>query len=270
MEKITDAEFVRIRDFIKAKYGIKMNDEKKPLIYSRLRTVLAEGGFKTFTQYFDHLINDKSGETLNNFVNRVTTNHTFFMRETEHFDFLRDTVLPYLEETYSHQKEVRLWCAGCSTGEEPNVLQMILQDYFENKSWDTNILATDISSNALDRAMHSVYPDSRVAALPESWRKKYFRKFDNGNYIVADRIKNNITYRRFNLMESIYPFKKKIHVIFCRNVMIYFDDFARKHVAEKFYDIVDEGGYIFIGHSESLRHTDINYKYVIPAVYRKM
>ena len=270
MKEITDTEFKRIRDYIKAHYGINMGDEKKSLIYSRLRATLVKGGFEDFTQYFDHLLSDKSGEAIINFANRITTNHTFFMRETDHFDFFRNTVLPYLEQTFSSKKDISLWCAGCSSGEEPNTLQMILQDYFEGKSWNTEILATDISSSILDKAVHSVYPNDRVATLPESWRKKYFQKYDDNNSVVVDRIKKNIIYRRFNLMEDRYNFKRKMHVIFCRNVMIYFDNQTRDAVVEKFYDATESGGYIFIGHSESLTHTSTNFKYIIPAVYRKM
>jgi len=269
MKEITDVEFRRIRDYIKANYGINMGDEKKALIYSRLRATLVNGGFDSFTQYFDFLLSDKSGEAMVNFVNRVTTNHTFFMRETDHFKFFRETVLPYIEDTYSREKEVNLWCAACSSGEESYTLQMIMQDHFEGKNWNTEILATDISANVLDKAVHGVYPIERVEAMPAEWRKKYFRKFDDKNMVVVDKIKKNIIYRHHNLMESKYTFRKKMHVIFCRNVMIYFDNEARNSTVQKFYDVTDKGGYLFIGHSESLTHTGTEYKYVMPAVYRK-
>jgi len=269
MNEITDAEFKRIRNYIREHYGINMSDEKKSLIYSRLRTTLINRGFTDFTQYFDFLINGKSEEAITDFVNRVTTNHTFFMRETDHFDYFRDTLLPQLEASKASEKEIRLWCAGCSSGEEPNTLQMILLDHFRGKSWNTEILATDISSQILDKAVHSVYPDDKVATLPDAWLKKYFRKFDENSSAVVDSVKQNITYRKFNLMEPKYPFKKKMHVIFCRNVMIYFSNESRNEVVQRFYDSLDSGGYLFIGHSESLTHTNTNFKYVIPAVYKK-
>jgi len=269
LKEITDSEFNRIRDYIKANYGINMGKEKKSLIYSRLRTTLVKKGFENFTQYFDDLIADKSGEAVIDFVDRVTTNHTFFMRETDHFDYFKDNVLPHMEKTLENQKDLCLWCAGCSSGEEPNTLQMILQDYFGNKGWNTDILATDISSQILDKAVHSVYPNDRVATVPETWRKKYFQKFDDHNSVVMDSVKKNIIYRRFNLMEPEYRFKKKMHVIFCRNVMIYFDNDTRDKVVQKFYDATAPGGYLFIGHSESLTHTKTPYKYIKPAVYRK-
>ena len=269
MKEITDAEFKRIREYIKANYGINLGDEKKSLVYSRLRATLVNGGFESFTEYFDYLMKDKTGDSIIKFVDKITTNHTFFMRETDHFDYFRDTVLPYLEQTYSRQKEVAVWCAGCSSGEESNTLQMILQDYFEGKSWNTEMLATDISTNALDKAINSVYPNDRIATLPEKWRKKYFKKYDDNNSMVVDQIKKNITYRKFNFMEDRYSFRKKMHVIFCRNVMIYFDNVTRDAVVKRFYDATESGGYLFIGHSESLTHTDTDYKYIMPAVYRK-
>ena len=269
MQDITDAEFKRIREYIKNNYGINLGDEKKSLIYSRLRSTLVKGGFENFTQYFDFLMKDKTGESIIGFVDKVTTNHTFFMRETDHFDYFRDIVLPYIEQKYSKQKEIAIWCAACSSGEESNTLQMIMHDFFEGKNWNTELLATDISTNVLDKAVHSVYPNERIDPLPEKWKKKYFKKYDDKNSVVVDQIKKSITYRKFNLMEPNFNFKKKMHVIFCRNVMIYFDNETREQVVKRFYDAMDEGGYFFIGHSESLSHMQTGFQYVKPAVYRK-
>ena len=270
MKEITDTEFIRIRDFIKQNYGINLGDEKKSLIYSRLRATLVKGGFESFTEYFDFLMKDKSGESIVNFVDKVTTNHTFFMREADHFDYFKEVVLPYIEEKYTSTKDIALWCAASSSGEEPTTLQMILQDYFEGKGWNTEMLATDISTNVLDKAVHSVYSNERVATLPEAWRRKYFKKFDDNHFIVTDNIRKQITYRKFNLMEPKYSFRKKMQVIFCRNVMIYFDNETREQVVNKLYEATDNGGYLFIGHSESLTHTGTEYKYVKPAIYRKI
>jgi chemotaxis protein methyltransferase CheR len=270
LNELTDKEFHTIRDYIKAHYGINLGDEKKSLIYSRLRSTVTEQGFKNFTEYFEDLIKDKSGAAIINFVDRVTTNHTFFMREADHFEYLQKTVLPYVEETYGKKKEINIWCCCCSSGEESNTLQMIMQDYFENKGWNTELLATDISTNVLDKAVYSVYPNDRVATVPEKWQKKYFRRFDDNNMVVVDDIKSKITYRKFNLMQERYVFRKKMHVIFCRNAMIYFDNATRDQVVARFYDAMDEGGYFFIGHSESLNHTTTKFKYIMPAVYRKI
>jgi len=270
MKDITDKEFHEIRDYIKKNFGINLGEEKKSLVYSRLRTVLAENGMDDFSQYFNYLINDKSGEAVIRFIDRVTTNHTFFMRETDHFDYFKSTVLPYIEETVKDH-DLRLWCGACSSGEEPYTLKFIIEDYFKQSKdkWNTEILATDISTNVLDKAVRGLYPNESVKTLPDVWQKTYFTKYDNENSIVKDEIKNGITYRKFNFMDERFPFKKKFQVIFCRNVMIYFDNQTRDTLVKKFYDCTESGGYLFIGHSESLSHTATEYKYVMPAVYRK-
>lgn len=271
MKDITDKEFVQIRDYIKKNFGISLGDEKKSLIYSRLRSTLIDLGLDDFTQYYQYLVNEKSGEAVVKFIDKVTTNHTFFMREVDHFDFFRDQVLPEIHNTYKPQKDLRLWCAGCSSGEESYTLQMLVQDYFKkhDSGWNTQMLATDISTTVLDKAVAGVYPADSVNSLPKPWTTTYFKKLDASNYIVTDEVKKEIIYRKFNLMTDRFPFKKKFQVIFCRNVMIYFDNKTRDELVEKFYDATEPGGYLFIGHSESLNNTNTRYKYVKPAVYIK-
>jgi len=269
MNDITDKEFRQIRDHIKDKYGISLNDEKKSLVYSRLRTVLAEHGFTNFSQYFDYLVSDKTGQAAISFVDRITTNHTYFMRESAHFDFLRDTALPQVEGLIP-DKDLRVWCAASSSGEEPYTLQIIIEEFFRDKpGWNTETLATDISSKVLAKAVQGVYANESVMLLPPEWRNKYFRKSGESNMAVADEVKKKLTFRIFNLMEEKFPFKKPFHIIFARNVMIYFDNETRDALVRRFYDFIVDGGYLFIGHSESLSHTDTKFKYVMPAVYRK-
>lgn len=271
MKDITDKEFNMIRDYIKSSFGISLGDEKKSLIYSRLRTVLQEHNLDDFTQYYQYLVNDKSGDAVVKFIDKVTTNHTFFMRETDHFDLFRNEALPYVEANYPGN-DLRLWCAGCSSGEESYTLKFIVEDHFRKSGskWNTEILATDISTTVLDKAVRGVYTNESVNTLPEAWRKTYFDKFDAENQIVKPEIRNGITYRKFNLMNDKFPFKKQFQVIFCRNVMIYFDNETREKLVKKYYDIMEPGGYFFIGHSESLNHTSTQFKYVMPAVYRKL
>ena len=272
MKDITQKEFDLLRDFAKKQFGISLGDEKKSLVYSRLRTTLIEKGFDDFTQYYEYLVRDKTDGAVVRFIDKVTTNHTFFMREMDHFEYFRDTVLPFIEEKWAAQRDLRVWCAGCSSGEESNTIQMLIHDHFKNKpnKWDTQLLATDISTQALDKATQSVYTSDSVATVPERWRKEYFVKIDDAHYAVADVIKKQIIYRRFNFMNERYPFKKQFQVIFCRNVMIYFDSKTRDSVVQKFYDVTEPGGYLFIGHSESLNHTGTKYKYIMPAIYRKV
>ncbi|MHB8064854.1 MAG: CheR family methyltransferase, partial [Ruminiclostridium sp.] len=169
------------------------------------------------------------------------------------------------------RKDIGIWSAGCSSGEEPYTLAMIIDEFFgiESRNWDTKILATDISSKVLDMAIHGIYENDRIASLPPQWKMNYFKKLDDDKFILIDKIRNEIIFRKFNLMDKIFPFKKKFHVIFCRNVMIYFDNKTKMELIEKFYNLTEPGGYLFIGHSESLGQDNINYKYVIPSVYRK-
>lgn len=271
MNEITNKEFVLIRDYIKKNYGINLGEEKKSLIYSRLRSVLNEKGFKNFTEYYDYLVSDKSGQASIVFIDKMTTNHTFFMREVEHFYYFRDQVLPYLESSVK-DGDLRVWCAGCSSGEEAYTIEMFMLDYFKDKprNWNTEILATDISSSVLSKAVKGVYGKEQTRPLPEHWKKKYFKNYDDENVIVSNDVKSKVTYRKFNLMENTFPFRKKFQVIFCRNVMIYFDNETRNKLVEKFYQASDYGAYLFIGHSESLNNTGTKYKYIMPAVYRKV
>ena len=267
---ITNEEFRKLTEYIKANYGIQLKEEKKALVTSRLQNVLVQMNFKNFSEYYNYIMGDKSGEAVVTLMNKITTNHTYFMREPEHFYYLRDNVLPYLKDTVT-SKDLRIWSAGCSSGEEPYTLAMILDEYFgkDKKLWDSKILATDISNKALEEALKGVYSNSDIAPLPPAWKNNYFQKFDEENHVVTNAIKNEIIFRRFNLMTQQFSFKKKFHVIFCRNVMIYFDAETRNELVNRFYEATEVGGYLFVGHSESLNREATKYKYIKPAVYRK-
>ena len=269
MQDITDKEFLLIRDYIKDNYGINLTGEKKSLVYSRLKNTLDKLGLKDFTEYYNYLLKDKTGNASMTFIDKMTTNHTFFMREIDHFEYLKSTVLPYIERT-AEDKDVRIWCAGCSSGEESYTLEMILTDYFINKgNWNTELLATDISTVVLNKAIKGIYSNDKIKTLNENWKKNYFKPIDSNRVQVIDEIKNKITYRKFNLMNSKYPFKRKFQTIFCRNVMIYFDDETRTNLVKRFYDSSEKGAYLFIGHSETLNNIKTDYEYIMPAVYRK-
>lgn len=270
MLDITDKEFNQLAGYIKDNYGIRLSEEKKALTVGRLSSVLQKMNFKNYTQFFEYVISDKTGEAEKTLINRITTNHTFFMREKEHFSYLRDKVLPYLAAAV-RDKDLRIWSAGCSTGEEPSTIGMIMDEYFqeEKKWWNTKILATDISGKVLDIARKGIYSNENISALPGTWKMNYFRKIDEDTSIIADKIRNDIVYRQFNLMEEVFPFRNKFHVIFCRNVMIYFDDNTKAELIRKFYDLTETGGFLFIGHSESLGRGSCGYKYIQPAIYRK-
>jgi chemotaxis protein methyltransferase CheR len=267
---ITKKEFRQLADYIKANYGINLKEEKQSLVTGRFQNVLIQNSFNNFSEYFDYIVSDKTGDAVITLIDKITTNHTFFMREADHFFYFRDKVLPYLKSTVK-DKDLRIWSAGCSTGEEPYTLAMIIDEFFgkEKMWWDTKILATDISSKVLDTAIKGIYSNEEIAVLPSNWKLNYFRKLDDENSALADKLRNEVIYRKFNLMDEIFPFKRKFHVIFCRNVMIYFDAQTKQELVNKFYDLTEYGGYLFIGHSESLNREETKYKYIMPAVYRK-
>lgn len=269
MDKITDYEFTLIRDYIKSKFAINLTEQKKQHICITLDPVLENLGFSNYTQYYEYLISDTTGKATMLFIDRMTTNHTYFMREADHFEYFAKTVLPQLENTVK-DKDIRIWCAGCSSGEEAYTLQMHLTDYFGWKmGWNTQLLATDISVSALNKASLGIYPKENVSKLNREWLRKYFEEYDKDKVVVSKEIKEKIVFRLFNLKEETFPLKNKVHAIFCRNVMIYFDKKEREELIQKFYDCSEEGGYLFIGHSEVIEIKDASYKHVKPAIYIK-
>ncbi|MDR1210500.1 MAG: protein-glutamate O-methyltransferase CheR [Clostridiales bacterium] len=266
---ITDKEFHRIRDFIKINYGINLSDEKKSLIFSRLCPVLKAARIDDFTQYFDFLAADRTGEAVATFINKITTNHTYFMREPDHFDLLRDEILPFIEKRHGAEKDLRIWCAGCSSGEEAYTIQMVIKDYFRNKpGWNTEILATDISTAVLTKAVKGVYSAEALGPLPAKWKESYLVPRGKSHMEICGAVKRDVTFRKFNFMDKL-PFIKPFQAIFCRNVMIYFDSETRARLVAKFYDCVEPGGYLLVGHSESLNGDASGFKHVAPAAYRK-
>ena len=183
---------------------------------------------------------------------------------------LKNEVLPYIYEN-SREKDLRLWCAACSSGEESYTIAMIIDEFFNDKvvGWDRKILATDISTRVLDIAKAGIYEAERIKPLPVLWKQKYFDMIDKRSLVVNEKIKSQIIYKKFNLMDD-FPFKKKFHAIFCRNVMIYFDGETKRNLVNKLYDSLDYGGYLFIGLSESLNRDVTRFKYLRPSVYRKL
>lgn len=267
---ITDKEFELISDYIKNNYGVYLKSEKKILLEGRLHNNVEGLGFHSYSEYYNYLISDKTGKAAADLVDKITTNHTFFMREPDHFYFFRDTVLPFLVNNVK-DRDLRIWCSACSTGEEAYTLAMIIDEFLgENKkNWDAKILATDISNHVLNIANKGIYSSDKIEPIPTIWKLNYFKKLNSENYIVSDRIKNEVIFRKFNLMEHSFPFKKKFHVIFCRNAMIYFDSGAKKQLVQHFYDSLDYGGFLFIGHSETIDRSLNQFKYVMPSVCQK-
>jgi chemotaxis protein methyltransferase CheR len=267
---ITNKEFNQLTTYIKANYGIYLKEEKRALVTGRLQNVLIQNGFSDFSEYFEYILADKTGDAVSTLINKITTNHTFFMREVDHFEYFKEQVLPFLAGTVK-DKDLRIWSAGCSSGEEPYTLAMIMDEFFGKEKiwWDSKVLATDISGRVLEEATKGVYQNEEIETLPPHWKNAYFNKLDNESSIVSEKIRKEVIYRKFNLMEKAFPFRRKFHVIFCRNVMIYFDSQTKYELINKFYNCLERGGYLFIGHSESLDREDTNLKYIKPAIYRK-
>ena len=266
--KLTDKEFLELKTFVYDKYGLDLS-RKRQLVEARLATTLRSKGLTNFGQYLKLLKEDKTGEEITTFLNRITTNYSYFAREADHFDFLAKTVLPQLA-AQRPTRELRIWSAGCSTGQEPYTIAMVIDQFFGEKKrlWDTAILATDISTNVLNKAQTGIYPLRDIENLPPLWKSRYFTRIGEDQYQVVPEIRKEVIFRVFNLMDPII-FKKPFDVIFCRNVMIYFDKKTTNQLIERFYNATAEGGYLFIGHSETIDRTVSKYKYIQPAVYQK-
>lgn len=272
-DRISDQDFDAIRKLVYDRFGINLTDQKKTLVVGRLQKVLRQRGFPTFRAYYDWLLNDKTGEGLDELANRISTNHTFFYREKAHFEYFAGTVLPAAVARHeaAGDKSLRIWCAGCSSGEEPYTLMMLMMDFFGNRfaQWQPKLLATDISATALRKAMSGVYDQDRVAQLPAALRNRYFVRTADGQVRVTDDVRQNIIYRRHNLMDDKFPFRNQFDAVFCRNVMIYFDRETRNNLVGKYYQHTARGGHLFIGHSETLGRGETPWDYVMPAVYIK-
>ncbi len=268
--RLSNNEFTKLAGYIKLNFGINLPLEKKILVTSRLSNIVERENFSSFAQYYDYVTTDTTGKSIIELADRITTNHTFFYREKKHFDYLKNMVLPYLASVAIEKKDLRIWSAGCSSGDEPYTIAMIIADYFgdEKNLWNTKILATDICTEALKKAVQGIYSNEQIALVPKIWKLCYFKKTDNDNNAIVDKIKKDVIFRRLNLMSS-FSFKKKFHLIFCRNVMIYFDIETKKKLLNKFYDIMEPGGYLFVGHSEGFDRNTTKFKYIMPSIYRK-
>lgn len=269
MLTISNHDFQRFTSFIKERYGLDLS-RKQHLIAGRLSSTITTLGFSNFSDYVDYIISSRDQKEIENMLNRLTTNYTFFMRESSHFDYFRSTVLPYLEQT-KKERVLSIWSAGCSYGQEPYTLSMILKDYFGSKtsSWDTRVLATDISQEALHFASRGEYDKDSLKDIPSNWMTKYFSPSTTPDMLmVKPEIRANVIFKTFNLMDPI-QFRLKFDVIFCRNVMIYFDLPTKLSLVNRFYNASNTGGYLFIGHSESIGNST-PYRYLMPAVYRKL
>lgn len=271
MIEISDLEFKRMSELIKGNYGINLGEGKRLLLVGRLQKLLSEKGFSDFSEYYRYILADKTGAALSELADLMTTNHTFFMREPEHLHYFRDTLLPYLLSSVT-SKDLYIWSAGCSRGEEPYTLAIIIDQVmgFQKSLWNTRILATDISSSVLAWAQRGIYPKNEISALPKYWQKVYFTDVGGEQASISEYIRSDVIFRRLNLMDESFPFKKKMHVVFCKNVMIYFDMPTKINLVKRFAEIMPPGGFLFIGLSETINWENSGFVSVAPSIYRRI
>ncbi|MCP4546224.1 MAG: protein-glutamate O-methyltransferase [bacterium] len=251
--------------------GVEIQAGKEGLIQSRLTKRLRALQLPNFDSYLEYLGSKKGQEELLAMMDQLTTNKTHFFREKPHFDMLRNKIMPEIKATGSHK--LRIWCAGCSSGEEPYTISMVLNESLPNiASWDIRILATDISPSMLDKARQRQYFKSTLMETPPAMIQKYFKKEGRGEqaqYQVKDNVAKLIHFAQLNLMTA-WPMRGPFDVIFCRNVMIYFNQATRQQLVERYYKLLRPGGYLLIGHSESLTNQGRGeFNYIQPAAYQK-
>lgn len=270
--ELSDQEFHRLVDYMHNNFGINLS-AKRVLIQGRLGNMLRERGFTSYNAYLDAVMADTSGAEVTTILNKLTTNHTFFMREPEHYTYMKDVILPWAAAENAKSKELRIWSAGCSSGEECYTTAMLLNEYFgrEKSMWDTRILATDISNSVMDKAKKGVYNADGMKGLSAEWVRRYFNKLDGERYEICQEIKNEIIFKPFNLMDPMPDkyLRRPFDLIFCRNVMIYFDQPTKNALVNRFYDVLKPGGYLYIGHAESIPRGETKFEYIKPAIYRR-
>jgi chemotaxis protein methyltransferase CheR len=270
--ELSDRDFFCFCQLVHQHAGIHLTTQKKELVRARLTKILRQRGLKTFQDYYELVLQDTSGAELACFLDAISTNLTAFWREPKHFQYLMEAVLPAWPPERRRPLQGRLWSAGCSTGEEPFTLALIMMAAFpgENLS-QVKIHASDLNTQVLAQAERGIYPLSRVEPLPPEWRRRFFQKGvgnRQGFVRVKPEVRQLVNFFRFNLMDQL-PFREEMDIIFCRNVMIYFEKKTQIQLVNKFYDCLRPGGYLFIGHSESLCNHRHQFSYVKPTIYRK-
>jgi len=264
VEPLAPHEFEQIRQLAYRTFGLDLKSGKEELVSARLRRLVRSGGFRSFQAYCRHVLEDTTGAALALMIDALATNHTAFMREPDHFDFLRQKVLPAL----ASRSSVEIWSAACSTGEEVWTLACILNEALPNRN--IRLVATDISNKALRFAERGSYPAERCQGMAPAWLSRYFT-LEAGtpkSYRISPAIRAQASFHRINLVEPL-SWQKQFPVIFCRNVMIYFDRQTQERVVRQLAACLEPGGYLFVGHAESLTRVSHALEYVKPAVYRK-
>lgn len=268
---LSDAEFFRFCQLVHRHAGIHLTVQKKELVRARLMKILRARSMESFQEYYERVLADKSGAELACLLDALSTNLTAFAREPGHFQYLAQEILP---DWHQGREPLRknLWSAGCSSGEEAYTLAMIMLDTFPGEDLSgVKVYASDLNTQVLSQAEQGIYVLSRVDPLPSEWRRRFFQKGvqnREGFVRVKPEVRHLVNFFRFNLMDP-FPFREEMDIIFCRNVMIYFERETQAKLVEKFYSALKPGGYLFIGHSESLCNHQHRFIYVKPTIYRK-
>ncbi|HPD95790.1 MAG: protein-glutamate O-methyltransferase [Bacteroidales bacterium] len=273
-QQLSDAEFKKLSSFIYNECGIKLPPIKRVMLQCRLQKRLRHLQLGTFKDYIDYLFNSNGGNTeIIHMLDVVSTNKTDFFRESSHFDYMQETVLPEFAKK-NQMGTLKVWSAGCSSGEEPYTLVMVLYEFAEkNSGFNFSIWATDISTRILETAMNGVYKEEKVAVVPLSLKKKYMLKSKdriNPTVKMAPHVRSKVNFARLNLMDEKYSVPETFDVIFCRNVLIYFDRDTQESVINKLCNKLKPGGYLFLGHSESILNMNVPLKQVNPTIYIRL
>ena len=258
--------FLHIREVAHRITGITLSDHKQNMIYGRLARRLRALNLTSFDDYCKLLVDDTP--EVNEFINAITTNLTAFFREKHHFDFLKNTALPRLLRNNVRSKRLRIWSAGCSTGEEPYSIAMTLAACSGFAHWDAKILATDLDSNVVAKGQAGIYQEDRCTGIPDEYTRYLKRNPSTGEIKVRESVQKSIAFKQLNLLHS-WPMKGPFDVIFCRNVVIYFDQETQKKLFARYHQILADGGYLFIGHSENLSRVSSDFTSLGKTMYQK-
>ena len=271
---LTDQEFRLISDLVYDHCGINLHEGKKELVRARLAKRLRLSKFDRFSDYIENVLKDETGVEFSVLVDSLSTNLTSFFREINHFRYLTSTLLPRVLDrgAKTGRKKIRAWSAGCSSGEEPYSISMTVLDALQTRpDWDFKLLATDISTTNLETAKQGLYEAQRIAPVSATQKQRYLKSIKHDRrtcYEVQPALRRAISFNYLNLMGQ-WPIKGPLDFIFCRNVMIYFDKKTQSRLVNRYWDILDKGGVLFTGHSESLTGIEHKFKYVQPTIYMK-
>jgi chemotaxis protein methyltransferase CheR len=269
----TDSDFEYLRHLVTTNTGITLGGHKRQLVYGRLARRLRQLGLATFEQYCRY-VDEHPGEEMGELVNAITTNLTSFFRENHHFEHLASHALPDILGRNAASRRLRLWSAGCSTGEEPYSIAMTLAETLGSSlsPWDARILATDIDTQVLARAAAGVYVDERIEGIEPARRRRWFRRgtgANAGKVRVNEELQALIAFRQLNLMDPQWPMRGPFDIVFCRNVVIYFDKPTQRQLFDRYADLLVPNGYLYVGHSESLHGTSERFRLIGRTIYQK-